>query len=162
MKPTGESKKRRGFTLIELLVVVGIMVILAAIGVVSYRSANIRARDGRRQADLEQVRVALELYRSDNPGYPSPASGYDGLGADLVPDYINAMPVDPKDGWEYRWIGNDCFDYGGLGVWYCTTYELCAELEGSNPGTCSNPGSDYCSPGAGEGGANCNYGAKSP
>ena len=59
-----------GFTMIELLVAATILSILAAIGLVSFNSANVRARDGKRKADLEQARSALELYRSDVGYYP--------------------------------------------------------------------------------------------
>lgn len=67
-------KHSRGFTLIELLVVISIIVILATLAATSYRSANKRARDARRAADIEQVRSALELYRTENNVYP-PAEG---------------------------------------------------------------------------------------
>jgi prepilin-type N-terminal cleavage/methylation domain-containing protein len=69
--------KNKGFTLIELLVVIAIIVILATLAMTSYRTANVRARDARRAADMEQVRSALELYRSDtslNGDYPNGGS----------------------------------------------------------------------------------------
>jgi prepilin-type N-terminal cleavage/methylation domain-containing protein len=66
--------RNKGFTLIELLVVIAIIVILATLAMTSYRTANVRARDARRAADMEQVRSALELYRSDTSinAYPNP------------------------------------------------------------------------------------------
>lgn len=64
------SMKQKGFTLIELLVVIAIIVVLSTVAMTSYRSASIRARDSRRQADVQQVRSALELYRTDKGYYP--------------------------------------------------------------------------------------------
>ncbi|MCL4208570.1 hypothetical protein KJZ63_02975, partial [Patescibacteria group bacterium] len=54
-----------GFTMIELLVVTTIIIILTSIGLVSYTSANRSARNGKRKADMEMVRQALVLYRTD-------------------------------------------------------------------------------------------------
>ena len=56
--------KNKGFTLIELLVTVSILILLTAIASVSYRTVSRRARDGKRQSDLESVRTALEIYRA--------------------------------------------------------------------------------------------------
>lgn len=63
-------KKRNGFTLIELLVVATIIVVLSAIGLVSFTNAGKSARNSKRKSDLETVRQALVLYKSDTGGYP--------------------------------------------------------------------------------------------
>lgn len=55
--------------MIELLVVTTIIIILSTIGLVSYRVTAKNARDAKRRADLETVRQALVLYRSDNGEY---------------------------------------------------------------------------------------------
>ena len=56
--------KKNGFTLIELIVVVTIIAVLTVVGVISYSGTNRKARDSRRMADLEKVRIALELYQT--------------------------------------------------------------------------------------------------
>jgi len=61
---------QRGFTIVEILVAVAIIGALTAIGTATYQSANQKARDARRKADLEQIRAALEMYKADNGEYP--------------------------------------------------------------------------------------------
>ena len=48
----------RGFTLIELLIVIVIIGILMSVLLVSYQGTRRTARDGKRKADLEQIRSA--------------------------------------------------------------------------------------------------------
>jgi prepilin-type N-terminal cleavage/methylation domain-containing protein len=57
--------KQKGFTLIELLVVIAIIGLLAGIVLVSLGGARDRARDGRIQADISQVRALAELVYND-------------------------------------------------------------------------------------------------
>lgn len=70
MKKNQRLVKNNGFSMIELLVVTTIIIILTTIGMVSYSSANRNARNGKRKADLETVRQALVLYRTDEGTYP--------------------------------------------------------------------------------------------
>lgn len=121
---------RKGFTLIELLVVVSIIAVLTSIGLAVFTSSQKKARDARRQADLEAVRSALELYRSDNPtvGYPAPAGaqGYNGLccaAGTALRSYLSALSLDPKNGTTYF------YSYTGGG----TTYVLSAKQEVLTP-----------------------------
>src|SRR3990167_10302283 len=64
--------KPSGFTLIELLVVIAIIGILASFAIASFSSAQAKARDSRRKADLDAIVKALELARSDSSGGYSP------------------------------------------------------------------------------------------
>ncbi len=110
--------KKKAFTLIELLVVIAIIGILITVGSVSYLRAIRLSRDSKRKTDLEQIRQALETYRSENGTYPADTSL-------LVSDYITALPTGPK---------NDTYDYTGT----TTTYSLCASLETiQTPATCN-------------------------
>ncbi len=126
-----KSITKRGFTFIELLVVVTIIAVLSAIGMISYRSANLKSRDGKRKADLEQLRAALEIYRADNGVYPATGSL-----ASLTTTYIQAIPNDPM-------CPNGICGSGFVDYAYTrnttTTYTLCAcKLEQTGTET------DYC------------------
>lgn len=69
--------RKKGFTLIELLVVIAIIGVLASTVLASVNTARTKARDARRSADLNQVRLALEFYLDQNGQYPgSPTTWY--------------------------------------------------------------------------------------
>lgn len=116
---------KKGFTLIELLVVIAIIAILISVGAVSYTRSLKLSRDAKRKTDLEQIRQALETYRAENGTYPTTA----GYSADLVTNYINSLPVDPKqDGVTYT------YSYNRTST---TTYALCAtKLEVTDAAYC--------------------------
>lgn len=61
---------KSGFTLVEMLVVAALMIVITSIGVVNFRETGVKSRNSKRQADIAQVRAALELYRSTNQAYP--------------------------------------------------------------------------------------------
>lgn len=82
-------KQKRGFTLIELIVVITISLILTTIAMVSYTGVQARARDGRRIADVEKIRQALEMYRQKNSVYPTQSQL-------LASGYLKAWPADPR------------------------------------------------------------------
>ena len=106
-------RRRAGFTFIEILVVATIIGLLTTIAAVTYQSANRKARDGKRKADLEQIRSALEMYRSDIGNYPATGN----LSLLVSGDYIQEIPSDPTD---YSY----CYTSGGA-----STYTLDAHLE---------------------------------
>ncbi len=105
------KNKKSGFTLIELMVVVAIVSLLSALVVTALNSARAKGRDAQRVSSIKQVQNALELYYSDNKGYPA-VSGRNNpldaiipidpfnysIGNSLIPTYIKQMPVDPTAG----------------------------------------------------------------
>lgn len=129
----------KGFTLIEILVAATILALLSALAIANFSTANKSSRDARRKADLEQVRTALELYRSQNGYYPT-GSGWVVLSPTLdvlvTGGYIAELPKDPfpathADYKAYKYKATD-----GAGSYYYG-YCLEADLEASTPA--SNP-----------------------
>jgi len=91
--------------MIEILVVVTIIGILYGTAALTYSSLTRSSRDARRRADLEQIRAALEMYRSSettaNGQYPTfNASNCANLVTDITnfTNYLPIVPVDPKPG----------------------------------------------------------------
>lgn len=68
-------RKQWGFSMIELLVVTTIIIVLTSVGLVAYNTTSKKTRDGKREADIAQIRSALEIYRSLNGLYPPYPTG---------------------------------------------------------------------------------------
>lgn len=66
---TCKNKNRYGFTLIELLVVIAIIGLLASVVLVSMQGVRLKARDARRQQDLSQIKLAIELSYNKTGSY---------------------------------------------------------------------------------------------
>lgn len=144
--------KKNGFTLIELLVVMSIIAVLSGLSLFALRGTRESARDGRRKADLESIRSALEIYRSDCNYYPdSLASGEQLDGSDSpctagpANVYLDEVPSDPLTSRSYLYQGLNCT--GGTN---CQSYRLWTALEDppALPATCPAPapscGSETC------------------
>lgn len=115
-------RNRDGFTLIELLVVIAIIALLATVGLTSYRSLNRKARDGRRQSDVQDVRSALEAYKTDVGSYPPD------IGTMVGTNHIEQIPRDPSSNAPYPTYAPSA---GG--------YTITAPLENGSTLTVSNP-----------------------
>lgn len=133
---------KRGFTLIEILVTISIIALLTMIGVTNFRVANQRARDGRRQGDLEQIKAALELYRTDEAEYPADITAGQTIESPTGTIYMNQVSTDP--------LSTQTYYYSSDGE----TYTLCAALELDLSGAC---GGNNCGTGVA-----CNYRVTNP
>lgn len=138
----------KGFTLIELLVVVVILGILFSIAVASYSSAQGKTRDGRRKGDLDALKKAIELAKSDSTGgfYPGcPLSTSSCTLSDTTTTanpsietagYIKKTPKDPRNVGVYVYTylptatAPSCTGQSGLNP--CTNYTIVACLENGN------------------------------
>lgn len=136
-------RRKTGFTLIEILVTISIIGLLTMIGVTNFRVANQKARDGRRQGDLEQIKAALELYRTDEAEYPTndilSAGTIESAGGTV---YMGDVPEDPLAAQSYYYASDG------------DTYTLCAALELTTSGNCGGAGCGT--------GVTCNYPVTSP
>ena len=101
------KNNKKGFTLIELLVVIAIIGLLASIVLVALGPARARARDAKRQSDMRQVSIAMEMCYSDSTcqgreeylalGGSEPAN---------IGTYLTNVPEDPIAGQPYTWLAN--------------------------------------------------------
>ena len=105
-------RSNAGFTLLELVMVMTIIVVLAAIGVSSYQSIQLKARETILKEDLRQMRKMIDQYSADKEKLPQSLE-------DLAPDYIREVPIDPITG-QKDWVvdmGEDALSRdGGTGV----------------------------------------------
>ena len=129
----------KGFTLIEILVVITIISLLAGAAFLSYSQINKAARDARRKSDLEQIRMALEMYRSANDVYPdslTTCQSGDSLTDSNNNTYLSDIPNDPRCS-DYKYYYTPIADGDGNN----TDYTLGARLE---TGGTDCAGTDSC------------------
>ncbi len=107
------SKKKKGFTLIELLVVIAVIGMLAGIVLVSFGPTRAKARDTKRQVDLREIMIAMEMcYGNSNCGlgldqYPATAGGITQIDTDGDPLYLSPVSCDPSGCTVgYNWTDN--------------------------------------------------------
>jgi type IV pilus assembly protein PilE len=134
----------KGFSLFELLVSISIIGILMAVAMVSYSSAQKKARDNRRMQDMNNIQKAAEQYYATN-NYVYPPSGDIGVvwRTGSNEDILTKWPTDPKNvtPYTYYYTVSNNFDI------YC----VCAQLEetgkGNSSAACTNFGTGtthYC------------------
>jgi prepilin-type N-terminal cleavage/methylation domain-containing protein len=64
-------KKQKGFTIVELLIVIIIIGILATLVITTFSGIQAKARDSKRQTDIQAVDAQLEAFFAQNAYYPS-------------------------------------------------------------------------------------------
>ena len=128
----------RGFTLIEVTLVLGIIGILTSLTLVAL---NVpfqlqKTRDGTRKADMRNVQLALELYRTDQGSYPALITCGNALAAGGS-TYMQQVPCEKKSGWP-------AYSYVQVGSGYTLT--ACLEVSSDTDATgavCGTNGKQY-------------------
>jgi len=122
---------KKGFTLIELLVVIAIIGLLSSIVLVALGPARKKARDARRESDIRQISLAMEMCLDDSAcavsgGYPPITVSSNRISASTtIGTYLNPVPLDPG---------------GGTGA--CAT--LVEPSAGTYCGVTGSTATDYC------------------
>ncbi|MEO8104840.1 MAG: prepilin-type N-terminal cleavage/methylation domain-containing protein [Candidatus Saccharibacteria bacterium] len=65
------KKRQSGFTIVELLIVIVVIGILAALVITTYGGIQSKARNSKRQVDLQSLQTQIEAFYSQNGFYPS-------------------------------------------------------------------------------------------
>jgi general secretion pathway protein G len=81
--------RSRGFTLIEMLIVMTLIVLLASVGLVAYRTSVQRGRESVLKEDLFRMRDAIDQYYADKGKYPMDLSEL------VASSYLRRIPTDP-------------------------------------------------------------------
>ena len=132
-----------GFTLIELLVVIAIIGLLASIVLVSLGPAREKARDAKRQSDIRQINLAMEMCYDDSGCNTGALNGgaekYFAISnaTDTVTAIGNYMPTGavPKDpsgvSYGYGWTANaspyqyycvfTLLEFPATTTWFCAS-----------------------------------------
>ena len=127
---------KQGFTLIELLVVIAIIGLLSTLAVVSLNNAREKSRDAKRVSDIKQVQTALELYYTDNNGYPLTAASGSSI-SDSNATYMGTFPTAPTP------VDGTCVAGGNTYTYLVgansTTYTIAYCLGGTTGGLTAGP-----------------------
>lgn len=90
--PRSASHHAAGFTLLEMVMVMTIIVILAVIGVTSYKQVQLKAKETLLKDDLNTMRKLIDQYEADREKLPQSLD-------DLVnAGYMRDVPLDPITG----------------------------------------------------------------
>src|SRR5271169_5677072 len=65
------NRRQKGFTIVELLIVIVVIGILAALVITTYSGIQQKARNAKRQTDIQSLQTQLEAFFSQNGYYPS-------------------------------------------------------------------------------------------
>jgi type II secretory pathway pseudopilin PulG len=85
------SHPRSGWSLLEVLLAAFVLLLLAAIALPAFTKTRDQRQTAECAADRDALATACRRYAIERGGWPARA-------ADLVPDFLPAVPVCPADG----------------------------------------------------------------
>ncbi|MEN9614277.1 MAG: hypothetical protein RLZZ347_584 [Candidatus Parcubacteria bacterium] len=122
-----KTKQNSGFTLVELLVVISIIALLSSIVFAGLNVARQKGRDTSRVAGANQLRAAIELYRTTTGTFPDtlPVASSCASGATALSTVLNSLvtgkhiaqiPSDPTNTGTlcYKFYGKQTLTSGGF------------------------------------------------
>ena len=119
-------KAKKGFTLVEILIVVVILGILAAIVIPQFTNASTEAKENSLKSSLQTLRSQISLYRVKSNDADPNCNSAAAMESDMVPDYLQKIPVNPFTGTNTITRGNNGDSSGAPGngntAWYFNTY----------------------------------------
>lgn len=124
-----------GFTLIELLVSIAILAILSAVAMVVYNGVTAKVRDGQRFKDLQTIKQALELYRSDIHNYPKTSDFVLNSNTTLSfgsSTYLSPVPLDTDSSRNYYYLASPSSCDNATQNTTCTGFILCGRRESTS------------------------------
>ena len=103
LKPHGKWGDKMSPLVILLIIplIIAVIGILASIVLVSLGDARGKARDARRQSDIRQISLAMEMYYDIDRVYLTSSTLPKRIGL-----YLDPVPNDPTEGKSYGWIDN--------------------------------------------------------
>jgi general secretion pathway protein G len=125
-----------GFTLVELLVAATILSILTAVVAISFRQANMSARDAKRKSDMQELRGSIENYRLETGLYPASVNQSGGYEVSSGGTFMQNLPSQFKQRNYTDPLINSAVYYYRYRYWNLPgcTYELSAKMESGNAG----------------------------
>jgi prepilin-type N-terminal cleavage/methylation domain-containing protein len=126
-------QNKKGFTLIELLVVIAIIGMLSSVVLVSLGPARKKSRDAKRESDIRQISLAMEMCTDDSAcstigSYPAITAASGRLTTAAIGTYMPTIPQDP----------------GGGASTSCVTEDSAELTAGAYCAIASSAGSEYC------------------
>lgn len=90
-------KRQKGFTLVELLIVIIIIGILATLVIVTFTGIQAKARDSKRQTDINAIQSTVEAFHAQYGFYPNAAELQDAtFRSSFLKGFDPAALKDPK------------------------------------------------------------------
>src|ERR1700761_1040219 len=101
------KKRNKGFTIVELLIVIVVIGILALLVITTYSGIQQKARNAKRQTDIQSVQTQLEAFYSQNGYYPSltDMNSSSWLGTNMKSLDQNAL-IDPSSPTQSKTLAN--------------------------------------------------------